>query len=88
MYYTRLSLLLTPQSTVQTKVSTLEKKKKKTTPQCEKAKGMRNDVLEKVRGCDMEGLACHAKQAYFYMEGNGEPLKRFKHLIIMSLVCF
>lgn len=83
MYYTRLSLLLIPQSTVQTKVSTLKKKK----TQCEKAKGMRN-VLEKGRGCDMEGLVCHTKQPYFYMESNGEPLERFKQLIVMSLICF
>ena len=49
---------------------------------------MRNDVLEKGRGCYKEGLVCHTKQPYFYMEGNGEPLKRLKHLIIMSLICF
>lgn len=48
---------------------------------------MRN-VLEKGRGCDMEGLVCHTKQPYFYMEGNGEPLERLKQLIVMSLICF
>lgn len=43
---------------------------------------MRNDALKAGKSHDMEGLVCYAKQLHFYMEGNGKPLKKFKHLMM------
>lgn len=47
---------------------------------------MRSDALKAGKSHDMEDLVCYTKQLHFYMEGNGESLKKFKHLKMIRLV--